>query len=302
MDYKHGNIYLSKKRMENFVTYDSVDYELFDLNPNFKVSKGGNSCVFKSTSSDGGEYVVKFCRFFEDSKNNYLLTRVLRFNREIEALQISKKEKFQYIIQYYFDDYKKIGSKTFHYYLMEKADYDLTQFLEQNDVSDQQRFLLCTQILQGIKELHSKRIYHRDIKPDNILFVGNSWKIGDLGLVDHRDTDFFIDETGERIGPIGWLSPEAMNKFYNEGKGKTNKHNFDCTLDAQSDVFQLGKLFWFIFQGNVPIGQVKKKDFMSKDNVLYDIIYEMLLHSKKRRFSLSEVEDRFKTRYSHYNM
>src|SRR5690606_23742422 len=106
-----------------------------------------------------------------------------------------------------------------------------TNYLDKNDISEQQRLLLCVQILNGIKELHSKDIYHRDIKPDNILFVNKTWKIGDLGLVNYRNSDFEIKELGERIGPIGWLSPEAANKYLNEGKGKHNKHRFDCNID-----------------------------------------------------------------------
>ncbi len=302
MYFKSGNINLSPKLHLNTVRYDNIDYVLSPLSDSHDRSKGGNSNVFKITDPQAEEsYVIKFSKYDVNNPikpfNN--IKRIARFGREIEALKISKEKDFQNVIQYYFDDYREIGKRKFHYYVMEKADDDLTNYLDRNDITEQQRFLLCIQILNGIKELHSEEIYHRDIKPDNILFVNKAWKIGDLGLIDHRNSDFDIKEVGERIGPIGWLSPEAANKYLNEGKGKLNKFGFDCSIDAFSDIFQLGKLFWYIFQGNIPIGQIKRSDFKLKDKEIFEILYMMLNHSKTRP-TLEEVEAGFQSRYSSY--
>ncbi len=304
MYFKYGNIHLSKKDFKNTVRYDNVDYLITPLSESKKGSKGGNSNVFKlSNPQTEDEFVIKFSKYNINKPNNpiNIISRITRFAMEVEALKLASNLEFNNIIQYYFDDYKDIGASRFHYYVMEKADYDLTQYLDKEDVSDQQRLLLCTDILNGIKQLHTNEIYHRDIKPDNILFVKKSWKIGDLGLIANRNSEFEIKEFGEKIGPIGWLSPEATNKYLNEGVGKLNKHGFDCQIDEYSDVFQLGKLFWYIFQGNIPLGQIDRADFKLADNEIFEIIFEMLKHSKNRP-TIQEIEDGFKSRYTHYGL
>ena len=159
---------------------------------------------------------------------------------------------------------------------------------------------MCLEVLEGIQQLHSLDIYHRDIKPDNILHTSNGWKIGDLGLVDFRDSDFEIKELGEKIGPIGWLSPEAANKFLCEGEKKSNPNNHDCILNYNSDIFQLGKLFWYIFQGNIPIGQIDEDDFIVKDKELFDLLFNMLSHTKSKRSELNTLQAEFTNKSKEY--
>jgi len=304
MYFRYGNIYLSKEEFKNTIRYDNVDYIIYPLNDSYKRSKGGNSNVFKLLNPQNeDEFVIKFSKYNINKPSNpvNIISRITRFEREVEALRLSTELESDNIIQYYFDDYKDIGAKRFHFYVMERGDFDLTQYLDNNDISDQQRLLLCTDILNGIKQLHSSDIYHRDIKPDNILFVKKTWKIGDLGLIANRNSDFKMKEVGEKIGPIGWLSPEATNKYLNEGNGKENKYDFDCDIDNFSDIFQLGKLFWYIFQGNIPLGQIERGDFKLQDTEIYEIIYEMLKHSKNRP-TLNEIEAGFKSRYSYYGL
>lgn len=304
MYYRFGNIYLSPQEIKNTLRYDNIDYIIYPLSEEKKRSKGGNSNVFKLVNPQTNEeFAVKFSKYNVNKPNSpdNIISRIVRFPKEVEALKLSNELNLDNIIRYYFDDYKDIGASRFHFFVMEKADYDLTQFLDKNDITNQQRLLLCTGILNGIKQLHDNEIYHRDIKPDNILFVNKIWKIGDLGLIENRNSEFQIKEVGEKIGPIGWLSPEATNKYLNEGDGKINKYGFDCKLDSQSDVFQLGKLFWYIFQGNIPLGQIKRADFKLADTEIFDIIFEMLKHSKNRP-NIAEIEEGFKNRYSYYGL
>ena len=194
----------------------------------------------------------------------------------------------------------KIEDEVFPYFIMEKCDCNLKEYLESNEVDISQKILLCYEIAKTIGILHYHKIYHRDIKAENIFFIDDQPIVGDLGLVESRDSDFVIDERGEIIGPIGWMTPEATNKFLTE-KTKFGKY-FNCKIDKKSDIFQLGKLFWYILQGNLPLGQIIFDDFIVKDQLLYNIIFEMLQHESERRPTLTNIQKNIKYLFPNYQL
>lgn len=76
------------------------------------------------------------------------------------------------------------GSKV--YLVMEYLDLDLAQYLAMREMplpSEMTRNFLW-QLLQGVAAAHSKRVIHRDLKPQNILIdrTTNTLKVADFGL------------------------------------------------------------------------------------------------------------------------
>ena len=289
---------ISEIRTENYLRLDDVEYFVSFLNSEFKSNKGGNSFVFalyvaQTYNEDAmPERVIKISKYPEPY--NYIRNKIRqkninkRFRQEIEALYDCKQRDVGNVIDIAFDG--NLICRTyedgefevsFPFYVMEYAEYDLKSYLEEEneEYDEASRVELCLQIAQGIKELNDLGYYHRDIKPDNIFMINGIWKVGDLGLIQMRNKPS-LDNKGELVGPRGWLSPEAMNKYLSENvEGK----NFDCNIDHQSDLFQLAKVFWYILQGNAPIGCVKESDFLLRNSSLYSLIKQMLNHSKKRR-------------------
>lgn len=293
--------------MSNFIDYEKQLFYLRYIDPIYKSSKGASSSVFVLYDINGyhQERIIKISNYFETSRSTpkFIRRRYGRFMNEIAALYSTKEKDLNGIVTIDFDGMVTIDGRSFPYYVMEKGDTDLKEYLLNNlSIDNQERMGLCLHIYSAINQLHSMDIYHRDIKPDNVFLFNKDedeveresddnkfWKIGDLGLIAERDKD--DDDIGERIGPFGWVSPEAMNKYLTEKADV----GFDCKIDDKSDIFQLGKLFWFIFQCNVPIGQILSEDFRcddkNKDNV-FELIKEMLQYSKDRRIELNELGNR----------
>lgn len=291
---------------DNLINFEDRDWELRPLNPDFRTSKGGNSSVFilHDLNSELEDRIIKISNYYRIGRGSpeNIKRRYGRFISEIQVLnEIKQYSVSENVISILGDGVQSIDGFDFPFYVMEKADSDLKKYLvdDKRELDFQEKVKLCRDLFRGISTMHRLKYYHRDIKPDNIfLFFGKSsgleetdsfvWKIGDLGLTRHRDKDY--DDIGEKIGPLGWLSPEAMNKYLTE----RSSLGHDCLIDQASDIFQLGKLFWFVFKLNVPIGQIRIDDF--QDNIphegfLFSLISEMLQYSKDRRCNTNKLEE-----------
>lgn len=294
--YERSNICIDNEISNNVITIDNIDYYAYYVNQGYKNSKGANSFVFVLYQAQNyidyensiPDQVIKI-----SNKRDYSETRKSeqnkRFYREIEALKQCKKREIHHVVTISFSGQLSCMAKNrngvdkpflFPFYTMEYASSDLKNYMENNKILFPDKINLCLQIANGLKELKDIGYYHRDLKPDNILMFDDTWKIGDLGLIAFRDKDSIYDKKNDFIGPKGWLSPEAMNKYL---QSDNNKYKFDCNIDHQSDVFQLGKVFWYILQGNAPIGNICRSDFFDDHDDVYNMLKYMLNHSKKKR-------------------
>lgn len=289
MKFDGKNILLSPKEENNYIQIEHEDFLLIALNSDFEKSKGASSNVFilSDPSGETEDRVIKICKSpLSEGRNG----KTRRFEREIRAFRLAKRNNLRNVIDFVKSGQVELADDTFLYFIMEKADEDLSSYLERTrfDITTNQKLTFCVNILNGIKQLHNIGIYHRDIKHDNILLVNGEFKIGDLGLVRFRSDDSRVDWANEKIGPIGWLSPEATNKMLTNGKDIIYK--YDCDIDAHSDVFQLGKLFWYVFQGNLPIGQILIEDYQINEDDIFQIIVSMLQYKKSRRPTIATIE------------
>ncbi|SFQ52524.1 protein kinase domain-containing protein [Hymenobacter arizonensis] len=301
---KRGGVLLTGSALKDVIVYENQTFTLSALNDDFQSSKGGNSNVFKlHDPNNNTTFAIKISNFpvarrVRGQANDWKSRGYARFLEEINALNIAKQSNYNNIVRIEFDGVVEVDGEKFPYFVMEKADTDLKEYIQKNtEFDEQERFKICLEVMFAVKQLHGKEIYHRDIKPDNILLFNTGeegksiWKISDLGLIGRGGVRASVDLIGEKIGPFGWLSPEAANKFLTE---KLNL-GFDCHIDNESDVFQLGKLFWFIYQSNIPVGQINIEDFIApitkNKDYIFSIINKMLQYSKLKRQKIASLEE-----------
>lgn len=95
---------------------------------------------------------------------------------------------------------------------------------------------IMSQVCDALDYAHNQGIVHRDIKPGNIMVLGNGQvKVTDFGIA--RATESSKTRTGEIKGTPPYMSPEQLS---------TSK------VDGRSDIFSLGVVLYWLLAGVLP--------------------------------------------------
>ena len=125
----------------------------------------------------------------------------------------------------------------------------LKQILSRGGLSPAQFLGIARQIAEGLQEAHRKGVYHRDIKPGNIMLDSRSQvKILDFGLAVIAWHERGAGETDESFstrtvtqnsagGTVPYMAPEQL-------RGEP--------ADARSDIFSFGVLLYECLSGHLP--------------------------------------------------
>ncbi len=139
-------------------------------------------------------------------------------------------------------------------------------------------------IAEGLKHAHSKGIYHRDLKPQNVLITSDlTPKITDWGLA--KVGAVSTTATTTKGLTLLYAAPEQLDE---EEYGHT---------DARTDIYQLGLIFYELLTGKLPYQgtspavvmakvinpevRPKPPSHFNKALAKYDGIFEKLLAKRK---------------------
>ncbi|NCQ42735.1 MAG: protein kinase [Cyanobacteria bacterium] len=105
------------------------------------------------------------------------------------------------------------------------------------------------QLLSALNHLHNKKIVHRDIKPDNIVFIESKSNDIIIKLIDFGTSIIKNQEPlTKELGTIYYIAPEVFNNNY----------------DEKCDVWSAGVILYIMLCGNPPFKGVRDKEIKNK--------------------------------------
>ena len=162
-------------------------------------------------------------------------------------------------------------------------------------LQDCHRIMFC--ILSALSYMSSKKIMHRDLKPDNMILKKKTQlskctlKLVDFGLATVHDLDEYLYK---RCGTPGFVAPEVINAPNNQ-----NIH-----YDPKCDVFSAGVIFYIILTEKSPFDGKSFREILQKnkkceinfkhanlkaDTSALDLLQKMLLKDPVERISAKDA-------------
>lgn len=183
--------------------------------------------------------------------------RMKRFVREAKSL--SGLNHPNIITIYEIDEFE--GK---HFFATEYIDgITLDEYAENNDLNAESALEIAIQIVSALNEAHRAGIIHRDIKPDNIMIRSNGLvKILDFGIVKtarspiEEENEHPIQKPQSTIHNPGLTSPGMIIGTPNYMSPEQAR---SLEIDARTDVFSFGVVFYELISGHTPfVGKTTK--------------------------------------------
>lgn len=128
---------------------------------------------------------------------------------------------------------------------------------------------IVIQVARGLAKAHEKGIFHRDIKPDNIIITNDEVaKIVDFGLAKLQGQTN-LTQTGSLLGTVSYMSPEQA---------------LGQEVDYRTDIWSLGVTLYEMLASGLPF----RGDYPAA--ILYAIINQQPLPLPQTRNGQKEIE------------
>jgi serine/threonine protein kinase len=250
---------------------------------------------------DYGEFVAIKIPLSKDFESVLLKELVLNATLDSNLQGVKSPNIVSYLG---FDDYWDADGERHPVMIMEYCDggnlrKKIGEIESQDPMDIQEAVNIMIQLSEGLRLVHQCRLFHRDISPENILFMGSdknqTAKLADFGV----STVLLSSECAcSHAGKWYYMSPEVI-----KGEGS-----------FYSDIYSLGVVFYEMTTGQLPF--IGKSPFETMelilnqdpvppstinpeiDTVLENIILKMINRDYSQRFQTAKDLHHVLTRYS----
>lgn len=250
--------------------------ESFDLLPGNKIGDftvnhvaeaGAYGKVYRIADALGENYALKVLKLYEFTTDERALATArfsqdFRIANEIDSVHVVKS----------FDSMEYKGNPA---YRMEWCDEGSVESIAKLGLyvgNWEELTALFFQVLHGLDALHSRGMFHRDLKEANVLKGKGVYKISDFGtsvIKDFRITKpignlIKKDKANEIFGTIPYMSPEVLS--------------FNYKVGPQIDVYSLGVMMYHVITGKYPYDVLDLIDESRKD--MYGPLIDAITNNK----------------------
>lgn len=206
-----------------------------------QIGQGGNGTVFLVVSSDNEPFAIKTI-----NKNITRKDKIKRFKNEVYFCQKYSHPNIIKVIDY---GVYKNGKLECLFYVMPHYNSTLRKEIKKG-IDSEKVLAIYTQLLAGIEFAHQKGVWHRDVKPENILYDTNKQLavIADFGIA-HFCADDIITAVETKV------EERLANYIYAAPEQKTKGQN----VNGRADIFALGLILNEMFTKTVISGSNYKR-------------------------------------------
>ncbi|CAD8120263.1 unnamed protein product [Paramecium sonneborni] len=129
---------------------------------------------------------------------------------------------------------------------------DMRSWIKENSQNLEERLVaqIMFNLLTAISHMHSRGVFHRDIKLDSILIQS---QLPSILLINFCYSETYIEQTNyKKCGTPGFIAPEIF---------KTKLYT------PKVDMFSLGCLFYVLYYGKIPFSGQSQEEILQKNEV-----------------------------------
>jgi serine/threonine protein kinase len=206
--------------------------------------------------------VLKYCK---DNSEEQLK----RFRREVRLLaSFEGNSKIVQIVD------RNLDHDPPYFVMKHYPDGDLTRRAKALKTSLQVQEGCFLRMIDCVQELHSRKEFHRDIKPQNFLVDGDQLVVSDFGLTTEVGSGTAFTSSSIWWGTHGYIPPEFLDGGFKRA-------------DAAGDIFMLGKTIYVLLTGREPMYLVED----SVPSPIFHVIERCCSVSKANRYqTLAELK------------